>query len=191
MWRVPKPESVPADAWLSDTCVPKVRIDAMHSMHSPISPDLLYGYRDQQLFHQSHSGCMSTVQTPWLHTTNPSPSVSWVLWPVCESPWTRSIHEQSLVHEEKRQNLQDSVYQLQKERSRPRENTTAASPTAHEDQQTPALRLHHKKTIPKPYLHVRSCPMHITFAGDIVYPGCDVMTAEDFTWLRIRDKRYR
>ena len=42
-----------------------------------------------------------------------------------------------------------------------------------------------------PHTHVKRCPMHMTFAGEIVYPGCDVMTAEDFAWLRKRDKRYR
>ena len=114
MWRVSKPESVPAEEWLSHTCVPKMRLDAMHSMHSPIFPDLLYGYGDQQLFHQSHSGCLSTVQTTWLHTTNTSPNVSWVLWALCESPWTPRIHEQRLVQKEKRRNLQDSVQELPK-----------------------------------------------------------------------------
>ena len=43
----------------------------------------------------------------------------------------------------------------------------------------------------KPHLHAKRCPMHMTFAGEILYPGCDVMTAEDSAWLRKRDKRYR
>ena len=45
-------------------------------------------------------------------------------------------------------------------------------------------------TAVKPHTHVRRCPMHMTFAGEIIYPGCDVMTAEDSAWLRKRDKRY-
>ena len=43
----------------------------------------------------------------------------------------------------------------------------------------------------KPHLHAKRCPMHMTFANEILYPGCDVMTAEDSAWLRKRDKRYR
>ena len=43
----------------------------------------------------------------------------------------------------------------------------------------------------KPHLHATRCPMYMTFAGEILYPGCDVMTAEDSAWLRKRDKRYR
>ena len=43
----------------------------------------------------------------------------------------------------------------------------------------------------KPHLHAKRCPMHMTFAGEIPYPGCDVMTSEDSAWLRKRDERYR
>ena len=43
----------------------------------------------------------------------------------------------------------------------------------------------------KPHLHSKRCPMHMTFAGEIPYPGCDVMTSEDSAWLRKRDERYR
>ena len=113
VWTISKPESVSTNQWLPDTCVPKVRVDALHSMYSQSSTDLLYRYRNQQLFHQSDCSCMLAVQKPWLHTTHPSPSIAWVFWPLWENPWARIIPEQSLVQESRRQKLQHSLYHLQ------------------------------------------------------------------------------
>ena len=113
VWSIPKPESVSTNQWLPDTCVPQVRVDAMHSMYSQSSTDLLYRYRNQQLFHQSDCSCMLAVQKPWLHTTHPSPSVAWMFWPMWETSWTLIIHAKRLVQEKHRQDLQHRLYQLQ------------------------------------------------------------------------------
>ena len=39
------------------------------------------------------------------------------------------------------------------------------------------------------FTHTEKCPMHISFAGERPYPGCDVMSKEDSEWLHQRGKR--
>ena len=46
-------------------------------------------------------------------------------------------------------------------------------------------------TCKHPKAHTRKCPMHVSYAGDRPYPGCDVMTRADSDWfMEQRKKRY-
>ena len=42
-----------------------------------------------------------------------------------------------------------------------------------------------------PHAHTRTCPLHVKFAGDRPYPGCDVMSREDSDWFREQRKKNR
>ena len=42
-----------------------------------------------------------------------------------------------------------------------------------------------------PLAHAEKCPMHMRFAGERPYPGCDVMSREDSDWLQKRKKKHR
>ena len=42
-----------------------------------------------------------------------------------------------------------------------------------------------------PLAHTERCAMHISFAGERPYPGCDVMSKEDSDWLQQRRKKHK
>ena len=39
--------------------------------------------------------------------------------------------------------------------------------------------------------HAEKCPMHMNYAGEQPYPGCDVMSREDSDWFQMRINKYK
>ena len=180
MWSDTASESLPSHQRQSHPDMPYMRGYAMCSVRCLLTPSTLHKYRSQQSLHQIRASRVCRLQKKRLHRTRTDTKTR-MRRTVQTNSWQTTIPSPGLEQKTKGK----------KERlvcSQCKQVEVAREKELREKLKTSRRR---KCTCQQAIGHKQTCPMHVSYAGERPYPGCDVISREDSEWFHQRTQKPR